>query len=205
MSAPARVERPSRRNPTKSAQPAGGAAGRGRSAGGDRAYARRAQRAGEPPQRAERVGPKSDRGRYPAGRVSFVVLVMALLVAGVVLTLWFATQSTADSYRLEQIKESNQNMSDAVQQLQQAVAQGESPESLAARAKQLGLVPAGDPAHIVVNPNGSVSIVGTPSVATSPPPPPAPSSSAPSSTPSAPPSSSTSPASTSAAPPPAGG
>jgi type II secretory pathway pseudopilin PulG len=117
------------------------------------------------------VGPRAERGPRPAGRVSFVVLVISLLVAGVVATLWLSTQATADSYKLAQAQQDTGALSEQVQSMQQQVAQGNSPEALAARAKQLGMVPAGDPAHLVVGPDGSVTVVGTPSAATAPPPP----------------------------------
>jgi hypothetical protein len=104
--------------------------------------------------------------------VSFVVLVMGLLVVGVVATLWLSTQSTADSVKLSQALQNTQNMAAKVQQLQQLIAQGESPAQIAKLAQQLGMVPANNLAHIVVGPNGQVTVVGTPSPATAPQPPP---------------------------------
>jgi cell division protein FtsB len=117
------------------------------------------------------VGPGTERGPRPAARVSFVVLVIALLVVGVVATLWLSTQATADSYKLAQAQQDTAALSEQVQGMQQQVAQGNSPEALAARAQQLGMVAAGDPAHLVVGPDGSVTVVGTPSAVTAPPPP----------------------------------
>jgi type II secretory pathway pseudopilin PulG len=117
------------------------------------------------------------------------VLVMALLVGGVVATLWFSTQATADAYRLEQAKKATSALSVRVAQLQQQVYEQDSAPALGDRARQLGMVPAGDPAHLVVGPDGSVALVGTPSVARTPPPPP---TTAPPSTTTAPPTSTTS-------------
>jgi hypothetical protein len=204
MSAPARVPGPVPRTRTRTAvpprergtgkpaaQPERTAATRSRSAAAERAYERRAQRT----QRGtESPAPRVERRTGSASRVSFVLLVMGLLVVGVVATLWFATQSTADAYRLEQAKKNTGQLSGQVAKLQQQVAQEDSPPSLAQKAQQLGMVPAGDPAHLVVGPNGAVTMVGTPSAAQ----PPAPAS--------PPPSGSTSPAtSTSPVTPPAGG
>ncbi len=141
-----------------------------RTASAERAYARRTGRgsAGQPT--------KPERKAGSASRVSFVILVMGLLVVGVVATLWLSTQSTADSYQLAQIQQNTQNLAARVQQLQQEIAQARSPGQLAKLAQQLGMVPANNLAHLVVGPNGAVTVVGTPSAATSSAPPPPPSS-----------------------------
>jgi hypothetical protein len=99
---------------------------------------------------------------------------MTLLAAGVATTLLLSTQAIADSYRLEQIREENANLVEQSQQLQQEVSTQDSASSLAARAKALGMVPAGDPAHLVQNADGSVTVVGEPkkAVGQAPPPPP---------------------------------
>lgn len=144
---------------------------RARTAAAERAYARRAQRT----QRA--VGGRPERERRQGGsasRVSFVVGVISLLIAGVVATLWLSTQATADAYRLEQAKKDTNALTQRVQDLQRQDADAGSPPSLAAGAQRLGMVPAPEPAHIVVGPDGKVTVIGTPSKA-EPPPPPAPS------------------------------
>ena len=141
-----------------------------RSAAAERAYARRAGRA--PGNRPGDARDKPERRSGSASRVSFVVLVMGLLVVGVVATLWLSTQSTADSVQLAQVTKNTQNLAAKVQQLQQLIAQGESPEAIAQAAQKLGMVPAGNLAHVVVGPNGQITVVGTPSAATAPAPPP---------------------------------
>jgi cell division protein FtsL len=143
-----------------------------RSAAAERAYARRAGRAPGSRPRGSQARPERKSGS--ASRVSFVVLVMGLLVVGVVATLWLSTQSTADSVKLAQVQHNTQNMAAKVQQLQQLIAQGESPAQIAKLAQQLGMVPANNLAHIVVGPNGQITVVGTPSAATAPAPPPPP-------------------------------
>lgn len=163
-----------------------------RSAAAERAYARRAGRT--PGSRPKGPQAKPERRSGSASRVSFVVLVMGLLVVGVVTTLWLSTQSTADSLKLAQAQQATQNLAAKVQLLQQEIDQGRSPAQIAKLAQQLGMVPANSLAHIVVGPNGQVTVVGTPSPATSPAPPPPPSSTStdtPTSTTSAPPSGST--------------
>ena len=174
MTAPARVAGPTRSRtrtppPSREREPERAPGTRGRSAAAERAYARRAQRT----ERATGVTPtvKTERRPGSASRATFVVLVMALLVGGVVATLWFATQATADAYRLEQAKKATSALSAQVAQLQQQVYKQDSAPALGDRARQLGMVPAGDPAHLVVGADGSVALVGTPSVARTPPPP----------------------------------
>ena len=157
-------------------------AGQQRTAAAERAYARRAQRAEElrgretEPQRTRKL-----RLRWPRSRASFVLIVMTLLAAGVVTTLLLSTQAIADSYRLEQIREENAALGEQSEQLQQDVTKAETASSLAARAKALGMVPSGEPAHLVQNADGTVTVVGTPASAkasapapTSPASPPAP-------------------------------
>ncbi|HEX4705680.1 MAG TPA: hypothetical protein VH352_26415 [Pseudonocardiaceae bacterium] len=145
---------------------------RSRSAAVERAYARRAQRTERATGFAVGAGVKTERKPGSASRATFVVLVMVLLVGGVVATLWFSTQATADAYRLEQAKKDTAALAVRVAQLQRQVAAQDSAPSLGNRALQLGMVPAGDPAHLVVGPDGTVTMIGTPSVAKAPPPPP---------------------------------
>jgi hypothetical protein len=175
MTAPARVAGPTRSRtrtppPSREREPERAPGTRGRSAAAERAYARRAQRT-ERAAADVRPAVKAERRPGSAGRATFVVLVMVLLVGGVVATLWFSTQATADAYRLEQAKKATSELSVRVAQLQQQVDEQDSAPALGARARQLGMVPAGDPAHLVVGPDGSVALIGTPSVARTPPPP----------------------------------
>ncbi|MEU4250611.1 hypothetical protein AB0F15_24710 [Amycolatopsis sp. NPDC026612] len=145
---------------------------RGRTSAAERAYARRAQRADLLKEREPRPEPKVRpaeqkqlpklRLRLPKSRASFVLMMMALLAAGVATTLWLTTQAIADSYRLEQLRTTNANLAETKEHLQRDVAKAESPASLAPAAQQLGMVPGGDPARIVVGPDGKTSLVGEP-------------------------------------------
>ncbi|MEU5262675.1 hypothetical protein [Amycolatopsis sp. NPDC021455] len=145
---------------------------RGRTSAAERAYARRAQRADllkereprpEPKKTAEPGEPKTGlKLRLPKSRASFVLMMMALLAAGVATTLWLTTQAIADSYRLEQLRTGNAHLAETKEQLQRDVAKAESPASLAPAAQQLGMVPGGDPARIVVGPDGKTTLVGEP-------------------------------------------
>jgi hypothetical protein len=141
---------------------------RGRSAAAQRAYARRAQREGRPGERAARGVSDEDR---TAGRASFVILIITLLVVGVAATLWLSTQAIADSYRLENAKQQADQLAERADQLQRDVTKAESASALAERAKAMGMVPAGDPARLVVKPDGRVVVVGEPTRVEKPKPP----------------------------------
>jgi hypothetical protein len=158
--------------PDPKAPEPGRRASRGRTSAAERAYARRAQRADLLKEREPRPEPKPAaatpapklklRSLLPKSRASFVLMMMALLAAGVATTLWLTTQAIADSYRLEQLRTTNANLAEQKEHLQRDVAKAESPASLAPAAQQLGMVPGGDPARIVVGPDGKTSLVGEP-------------------------------------------
>lgn len=128
---------------------------RRRSGASQRAYERRAQRQS----RLLRVVPERTPGAGP--RTPFVLLVMGLLTAGIVGTLWLSTTATADSYRLEQVRQANKALSEHEEQLRHEVAAQDSPASLAEAARSLGMVPAGDPARLLVRPDGSVAVISS--------------------------------------------
>ncbi|MGW5050087.1 hypothetical protein [Actinokineospora sp. NPDC004072] len=132
-----------------------GRLGRARAFAAQRVQARRAQ---------------PDPDDVGAGRASFVVAIIALLVVGVAATLWLSTQAIADSYRLERAKTEADHLAEQVAVLQREVARMESAPELARRARELGMVPAGDAAWLVVSPDGKVTVVGEPTPVTAPPP-----------------------------------
>jgi len=144
-------------------------AGQQRTAAAERAYARRAQRAdllrGK---EIQQPAARKLRLRWPRSRASFVLIVMTLLAAGVIATLLLSTQAIADSYRLEQIREENSALAEQSEQLQQDVTKAEAASSLADHAKALGMVPSGEPAHLVQNADGTVTVVGKPAKAVAP-------------------------------------
>jgi hypothetical protein len=139
---------------------------RGRTTAAQRAYARKANR------KRRWIGPMPARLPRLAPRTPFVLLlVMGLLATGVLVTLLLSLSAVADSYKLEDLRKRTTDLTSEVEQLKADVAKGQSPEVLYDQAKKLGMVPAPDPARIKVNPDGSVSVVGTPVLATTPPPP----------------------------------
>jgi cell division protein FtsL len=135
--------------------------GRPRTAAAQRAYARRAQREGRKPERDEPA-------ESPGGRARFVVLIIALLVVGIAATLWLSTQAISDSYRLEQARKEATDLSERADTLQREVTKLDSPSALAQRAKELGMVFPGDPARLVVQPDGTITVVGDPKPAQAP-------------------------------------
>lgn len=146
---------------------------RTRSAAAERAYQRRAQRSGKLAGAAVPGGSATTTRQAlgPAPLAPFVVLVMCLLAAGVATTLWLSTQATADSYRLENAKQQATTLGERVERLQSDVAAAQAPAALAEQARKLGMVPARDPARLVVGENGKVRVVGRPAPAKAPPPP----------------------------------
>lgn len=172
MTAPTRTAAPARGKTTPPVRPrnpthTGGrdsAAQRGRSPAVARAYARRAQRIG--------VRPDSP-GGVETSRTPFVLLVMLLLAVTLVATLWLSTAATADSYRLQGAHEVARHLTERSESLGRQVAALETAPELARRARELGMVPAGDAARLVVQPDGGVILVGQPRRATAPAPPPA--------------------------------
>ena len=159
--AKASVATPEAPTKTRKAAPA-----RSRTQAAQRAYARRAHREGR---RVEQpVEEDLDRG---SGRASFVVLIIVVLTVGVAATLWLSTQAIADSYRLEEAKQEADRLAERAAQLQREVTENESASSLAERAKAMGMVPAGDPARLIVQPDGTVVLVGEPTPVQPPAPP----------------------------------
>jgi hypothetical protein len=131
-----------------------------RSAAVQRAYARRAQRTG--------AVHTARAGVVAAGLTPFVVLVMVLLSGALVATLWLSTTAAADSYRLQSSRESARDLTERSEELGREVATLETAPELARRAGELGMVPADDPARLVVAPDGAVVVVGEPRPAVQP-------------------------------------
>ena len=184
MTAPAKARRSSsttaERAPRNTVDTETEAPARRRTTAAERAYARRAQRADllrqrapkKPAVEAEPIEAKTLRTRlklrWPQSRASFVLVMMGLLAVGVAATLWFTTQAIADSYRLEKLRTDNAALMETKDRLEREVAKAQSPASLAPAAKQLGMVPGGDPARIVVGKDGKTTVVGEPKAAEAP-------------------------------------
>lgn len=123
--------------------------------------------------------PRRAPGRSRSPRAPFVILVVGLLVGTTIGVLVLNTAIAVDSLKATSLRVANAQRSEEVQRLQQQVVQADAPGRLAARAGQAGLVPAGTPGYLVIRPDGTSVLRGTPSAAPTPPPAPPSSSGAP--------------------------
>lgn len=105
-------------------------------------------------------------------RVPFVVLVMGALGAGLGLTLWLSTASAQRSYQLGSARSLNDALTQQKEALERDVLQAESAPALADAARNLGMIPSRDTAHLVLDPAGNWVVVGKPKPAEGAPPPP---------------------------------
>jgi hypothetical protein len=143
---------------------------RSRSTTQDARTTRRVAARTPPPRRAPVARPR--RGRTPwvsdvtraapalrLPRAPFALFMAAIVVAGIVGVLVLNTKINENSFRLGDLRETQAALSLQEQQLEQQLADLESPGNLRAAATRLGLVPAGTPAYISL-PDGRV--VGVP-------------------------------------------
>ena len=93
--------------------------------------------------------------RSSAAKPPFVVVVVLILVTGLLGLLALNTVLAQDAFRLHALQVSSRVLADREQALQRQVADLQSPQSLAARATRLGMVPGGPPAFLVL-PDGKV-------------------------------------------------
>ncbi|MGI8628442.1 MAG: hypothetical protein ACR2J5_18030 [Geodermatophilaceae bacterium] len=95
-------------------------------------------------------------------RGPFIVLVLGLVILGTIGLLVLNTVIAAESLRAGQLIQRNAELAVVEQELQRQVAEGLSPQELAQAARDLGMVPAGQPGFVIVAPDGSIVISGTP-------------------------------------------
>lgn len=115
----------------------------------------------------------------PGGIAPFVLLTMVLLASGLVATLWLSTAAAADSYRLDEARQVARDLSEQSERLHREVEGARSAPALAAAAQAQGLVPAGEPAVLLVAPDGRTRVIGDPKPARGPSRPAAPAPAAP--------------------------
>ncbi|WP_081485222.1 hypothetical protein [Mycobacterium xenopi] len=112
------------------------------------------------------------RPRTLASRVPFVVLVIGSLGVGLGVTLWLSTDSAERSYELGNARQKTQVLQQQKEALERDVLQAQSAPALAEAARNLGMIPSRDTAHLVQDPSGNWVVVGTPKPAQGVPPPP---------------------------------
>ncbi|MEV6389133.1 hypothetical protein [Nocardia xishanensis] len=132
------------------------AAERVKSGAAQRAYAKRKTRAEH---RTDTALPT--RRSVMAARIPFVAAIIAMLGCGLALTLLLTTRAAEDSYQLSDARELNRKLSEERAGLQREVEAADSAPELAARARELGMIPAKDPARLVIEPDGTVTVIGT--------------------------------------------
>ncbi|WP_406237855.1 hypothetical protein [Nocardia sp. NBC_01009] len=145
------------------------AAERVKSGAAQRAYARRRLRA---EQLTDTPDLPTRRVSAMATRIPFVAAIIALLGCGLAGTLLLTTRAAEDSYQLGDARQINRKLSEERAALQREVEAADSAPALAARAREFGMIPAKDPARIVVAPDGTVTVIGKPTPAQGPPVPP---------------------------------
>ncbi|MFF3510597.1 hypothetical protein [Streptomyces sp. NPDC002573] len=100
-------------------------------------------------------------GGGAAARTPFVLLVVLLLGGGLIGLLVLNSALSEGAFRLDDLQRQTKNLTDEEQALQRDVDAYAAPDALQRRARELGMVPGGDPAFL--NPDGTVR--GAPSAA----------------------------------------
>ncbi|MGV0814652.1 hypothetical protein ABQF34_22025 [Mycolicibacterium boenickei] len=110
--------------------------------------------------------------RVLIARVPFVVLVIAALGIGLAVTLWLSTGSAERSYQLGHARQVNEGLVQQKEALERDVLEAQAAPALAESARNLGMIPSRDTAHLVQDAAGNWTVVGTPKPAEGVPPPP---------------------------------
>ncbi len=110
--------------------------------------------------------------RTLVARVPFVVLVIGSLGFGLGITLWLSTDAAERSYQLGNARQTNQALLQQKEALERDVLEAQAAPALAEAARDLGMIPSRDTAHLVQDPAGNWIVVGTPKPAEGVPPPP---------------------------------
>jgi hypothetical protein len=112
------------------------------------------------------------RPRTLAAKVPFVVLVIGSLGLGLGVTLWLSTDSAERSYQLSSARETDRVLTQQKEALERDVLEAQAAPALAEAARNLGMIPSRDTAHLVQDPAGNWIVVGQPKPAAGTPPPP---------------------------------
>ena len=105
-------------------------------------------------------------------RVPFVVLIIGSLAIGLAITLWLSTDAAQRSYQLGNARELNAALAQQKEALERDVLEAQSAPALADSARDLGMIPSKDTAHLVQDPAGNWVVIGQPKPAEGVPPPP---------------------------------
>ena len=91
-----------------------------------------------------------------------MVLVIGSLGVGLGVTLWLSTDAAERSYQLSHARETNQALLQQKEALERQVLEAQAAPALAEAARNLGMIPSRDTAHLVQDPSGNWVVVGTP-------------------------------------------
>ena len=105
-------------------------------------------------------------------RIPFVMLVIGALALGLGITLWLSTASAQRSYQLGSARAVNDALAQQKEALERDVLEAQSAPALADAARDLGMIPSRDTAHLVQDPAGNWVVIGLPKPAAGAPPPP---------------------------------
>lgn len=105
-------------------------------------------------------------------RVPFVVLIISALGVGLGVTLWLSTDAAERSYQLGSARQTNEALMQQKEALERDVLEAQAAPALAEAARNLGMIPSRDTAHLVQDPAGNWVVIGTPKPAEGVPPPP---------------------------------
>lgn len=119
-----------------------------------------------------------------APRMPFALLILGLIGGSLCLLLALNTASAANEVRRHDLAVTDASVADSLVQLDNDVNSSAAPQNLAAAAAALGMVPANNPAFLVIGADGKVRLMGSPGAATAPAVRVAPTKPSPSSTPS---------------------
>ncbi|MFG2952587.1 septum formation initiator family protein [Streptomyces sp. NPDC048291] len=103
---------------------------------------------------------------FPAGRARqaartpFVLLVVLLLGGGLIGLLVLNSALSEGSFKLDDLQKRTKNLTDEEQALQRDIDAYSAPDALQRRARELGMVPGGDP--VFLGPDGTVKGVPSP-------------------------------------------
>ncbi|SBT88725.1 Septum formation initiator [Streptomyces sp. DI166] len=113
--------------------------------------------------RAARLAQLFPAGPGRAARTPFVLLVVLLLGGGLIGLLVLNSALSEGAFRLDDLKRETKSLTDEEQALQRDVDAYSAPDALQRRARELGMVPGGDPAFL--DPDGTVKGVPAPAAA----------------------------------------
>ncbi|MDI3417562.1 cell division protein FtsL [Streptomyces luteolus] len=104
--------------------------------------------------RAARLARLLPAGPASAARTPFVLLVVVLLGGGLIALLLLNSALNQGSFRLSKLKKETTELTDRQQELRREVDGYSAPGNLERRARELGMVPGGNPAFL--DPNGKI-------------------------------------------------